>query len=47
VWVGAHLQNVDLPPDFLGHLQVFNLSLIQYFNRNFESGHDMVSDCTC
>jgi hypothetical protein len=42
VRVCAHLENVDLAANFLCHLQVFDLALIQNFHGNFEACHHMV-----
>jgi hypothetical protein len=42
VGVCAHLENIDFSAHFLGHLQVFDLALIQNFHGDFKARHHMM-----
>eukprot|EP00601_Ochromonadales_sp_CCMP2298_P032521 CAMPEP_0173349030 /NCGR_PEP_ID=MMETSP1144-20121109/14078_1 /TAXON_ID=483371 /ORGANISM="non described non described, Strain CCMP2298" /LENGTH=79 /DNA_ID=CAMNT_0014296773 /DNA_START=1743 /DNA_END=1981 /DNA_ORIENTATION=+ len=42
VRVRAHLQDVDLSPHLLSHLQVLDLALVQDLHSHLQASHDVV-----
>ena len=43
--MGAHFEDVNFSANFLCHLHMFNLSLVQNFHSDFLTRDDVMSHC--